>query len=72
MKNTYNDTKLLRFSKPQWSELKQIAAIEDNLERQDAFRNYFLQPEIFDTVKEIVDPSWLAYDIYLNADSYGL
>jgi len=72
MKNIHNTSKIIQFSKTQWSELKTLAAIEDAEQRRAAFRNYFHTQENFDCVKDVVDPSWLAHDMFLNSESYGL
>ena len=72
MKNIHNSSKTIQFSKSQWIELEKLAAIEDIDQRRIAFRNYFHTQEMFDYIKDKVDPSWLAHDMTVNSESYGL
>jgi len=49
------------------SELKQISNPEL---RQFSLKKFFLNPLVFDKVKDIYDPAWLAYDIFINGNQY--
>jgi hypothetical protein len=49
------------------SELKKISNTES---RQFELKKFFLNPLVFNKVKDIYDPTWVAYDIFINGKQY--
>jgi len=54
----------------QLRELSELKKISNPESRQFELKKFFLNPLVFDKVKDIYDPAWLAYDIFINGNQY--
>ena len=52
--------------------LKKYLEVANAEQRQILVKSLFHQPEIFQKIKPMVDPTWLSYDIFINKQAYGL
>jgi hypothetical protein len=57
-------------SEDQMRELSELKQISNPELRQFSLKKFFLDPLVFDKVKDIYDPTWLAYDIFINGTQY--
>lgn len=57
-------------SEDQMRELSDLNQISNPELRQFSLKKFFLNSLVFDKVKDIYDPAWLAYDIFINAKQY--
>jgi hypothetical protein len=51
-------------------ELSELKKISDTESRQFELKKFFLNPLVFNKVKDIYDPTWVAYDIFINGKQY--
>ena len=57
-------------SEDQMRELSELKNITNPESRQFSLKKFFLDPLVFNKVKDIYDPAWLAYDIFINGTRY--
>jgi hypothetical protein len=57
-------------SEEQLKQLAEFVKISDTELKQKSLKSFFTDPLIFDKVKSIHDPAWLAYDIFINGNRY--
>jgi hypothetical protein len=57
-------------SEEQLKQLTEFIKISENDLRQHSLKSFFHDPLVFDKVKFIHDPAWLAYDIFINGNQY--
>jgi hypothetical protein len=62
LKNILTEEQILELS-----ELKKISNTES---RQFELKKFFLNPLVFNKVSPIQDPTWVAYDIFINGKQY--
>lgn len=53
----------------EYEELKEINTLSD-ADRQQKLKDFFHKDFIFNRFKPIVDPTWLAYFIFINKRNY--
>jgi hypothetical protein len=57
-------------SEEQLKQLAEFVKISDIELKQKSLKSFFTDTLVFDRVKSIHDPSWLAYDIFINGNQY--
>lgn len=57
-------------SETQMKELSRLVQIQEVEIRQHGLKSFFHDPLVFDKVKSLHDPTWLAYDIFINGHRY--
>lgn len=70
IKGTILESFISKLSHLEINRLNEINQIQVAVERQDNLKTFFCQPEIFNKVKEYIDPVWLSHDIYLKCKDY--
>lgn len=70
IKGTILESYLTKLSKKELDELSTSNKIQNSMERQFKLKTFFLQPKIFNKVKNHIDPMWLSHDIYLKGKDY--
>ena len=50
--------------------LNQINKNTDSETRQRLLKEFFTSKEVFDKLKNIFDPSWISYQIFINGKGY--
>jgi hydroxymethylglutaryl-CoA reductase len=54
----------------QLQELSELKKISNPESRQFELKKFFINPLVFNKVSHIQDPTWLAYDIFINGKQY--
>ena len=57
-------------SEEQLNQLAEFVKISDIELKQKSLKSFFTDTLVFDKVKSIHDPAWLAYDIFINGTQY--
>ena len=50
--------------------IKSIIKTVDSESKFTLLRDFFHDPLIFNKIKDVVDPTWLTYDIFINIHHY--
>lgn len=70
IKGTILESFISKLSRIEIDRLNEINQIENSIERQYKLKTFFSQSEIFNKVKENIDPIWLSHDIFLKCKEY--
>ena len=70
IKGTILESYISKLSRIELDQLNEINQTENSIERQYNHKTFFVRSEIFNKIKEYIDPMWLSHDIFLKGNGY--
>jgi hypothetical protein len=70
IKGTILESYTSKLSRIELDQLNERNQIKNSIERQYSLKTFFGMPDIFNKVKEHIDPMWLSHDIFLKGKDY--